>query len=49
MLVEKRFKDEIDDLAKELGRTFSDVVQEGLDQWAKIQRDELGPSHKKKT
>ena len=34
-------KDELENLAKEYGRGFSDFVQEGLDQWAKISRDSL--------
>jgi len=29
-------KAELDRLAKEYGRGFSDFIQEGLDQWAKI-------------
>ena len=31
-------KEELEQLAKEYGRGFSDFVQEGLDQWASLHR-----------
>lgn len=34
-------KKELESLAKETGRGFSEFVQDGLDQWAKINRDSL--------
>lgn len=40
-------KRELDALAEEYGRSFSDFVQEGLDQWAKLHRDESPRDRKK--
>jgi predicted DNA-binding protein len=34
-------KEELEKLAEEYGRGFSDFVQEGLDRWAKVSRDSL--------
>lgn len=34
-------KKELENLAKETGRGFSEFVQDGLDQWAKINRENL--------
>ena len=34
-------KEELDSLARESGRGFSEFVQDGLDQWAKINRNAL--------
>lgn len=39
-------KAELERISNELGRGFSDFIQEGLDQWATLHRQEMEKSKK---
>lgn len=40
-------KDELEKLAEEYGYGFSEFIQDGLDQWAKLNRERLNAEKKK--